>query len=411
MLFTSLSLFENESEVKPQGARKPIAETKKPQDLVWFKGRQVDAAFLSDHYTQAVQDFKTAQSVMATHLPEPFQDKEMELEREEGTGEILTDTDVKGKERPWKMHKKESVRVADLFEKARLIDGGIISDSRLQSLKDCASALVFAADSAGNKRLKTANFCRVRLCPMCSWRRSVKLFGQTARVAGEMLERYPKTRFLFLTLTVKNCKDVDLQGVLKNMDKAFSYITAASRTFAAAKDFKKNLLGYMRATEITYNQHEDTYHPHFHCILAVKSTYFGRGYMNHDEWRELWKAAAGLDYEPEVRIQTIQAGKQNGMAGAVAEVAKYPVKASALLEVENEDRAVDALIVLARAMQNRRMVTFGGVFKTIRAELKMQNVEAENADLKNTEQDDEKSFTPVKLIFFKWRVKVGAYIC
>ena len=30
------------------------------------------------------------------------------------------------------------------------------------------------------------------------------------------------------------------------------------------------MLGYMRAIEVTYNQQEDTYHPHIHCIFAVK---------------------------------------------------------------------------------------------------------------------------------------------
>ena len=34
------------------------------------------------------------------------------------------------------------------------------------------------------------------------------------------------------------------------------------------------MLGYMRAVEVTYNQQEDTYHPHIHCIFAVKAQYF-----------------------------------------------------------------------------------------------------------------------------------------
>ena len=40
------------------------------------------------------------------------------------------------------------------------------------------------------------------------------------------------------------------------------------------------MLGYMRAIEVTYNQQEDTYHPHIHCIFAVKAGYFkGNGYI------------------------------------------------------------------------------------------------------------------------------------
>ena len=35
----------------------------------------------------------------------------------------------------------------------------------------------------------------------------------------------------------------------------------------------------MRAIEVTYNQQKDTYHPHIHCIFAVKAQYFTKGYI------------------------------------------------------------------------------------------------------------------------------------
>ena len=41
------------------------------------------------------------------------------------------------------------------------------------------------------------------------------------------------------------------------------------------------MLGYMRAIEVTYNQQEDTYHPHIHCIFAVKAQYFTKGYIKN----------------------------------------------------------------------------------------------------------------------------------
>lgn len=381
-------------------------------DTVWFHGKKVDAAFLGRNYEKAKDEFQTTQIDFFRNLPQRPQDKDFELDEETGTGEILSDPDDAGKERPWRMHKRESVSISKLYEKAREKEASILSDSRFQALQDCASSLVFLADSEGKKRLKTANFCRVRLCPMCSWRRSMKLFGQTSQVAARILEKEPSTRFLFLTLTIKNCKADELTEQLKKMDNAFKYIVSAGQTFAPAKAVKKNLLGYMRALEITYNQKADTYHPHFHVILAMKSTYFKSGeYINHAGWREIWKKACKLDYDPEIRLEAIKSEVKNGMAGAVAEASKYPVKPTAILDITDEGKAVDSLILLTHVMANRRMITFGGIFKKIRAELKLQNVESENADLKNTEQDDEKSFEPVKMIFFKWRVKVGAYIC
>ena len=66
------------------------------------------------------------------------------------------------------------------------------------------------------------------------------------------------------------------------MNKGFSYITSNSRTFAPAKKFKESLQGYIKATEITYNSEEDTYHPHIHCIFQVRPSYFkGTGYIKN----------------------------------------------------------------------------------------------------------------------------------
>ena len=75
----------------------------------------------------------------------------------------------------------------------------------------------------------------------------------------------------FLTLTVKNVASQDLKDELRNLTKGFD------RLFKRAK-VKKNLIGYMRATEVTYNSETKEYHPHLHILLMVKSTYFkGKG--------------------------------------------------------------------------------------------------------------------------------------
>jgi hypothetical protein len=82
-----------------------------------------------------------------------------------------------------------------------------------------------------------------------------------------------------------------------------------------------------------------------------------------------------------------------------------------LLEITDKEKSVSALIALHEAMQNRRMVTFGGLFKTIRAELRLQDVDTENVDLNDTDQEDENVFKPIERVFFRWHAKIGAYIC
>ena len=328
------------------------------------------------------------------------------LELLQGTGEILSDKDKNGKERPWKKHKMENEGLVKLFEKARDIEQTIITQKRLQELKDCGSSLWFLQNLENKIKLFSANFCQVRLCPMCSWRKSLKLFGQVSKIAAELLRLQPSARFIFVTLTVPNCTADELTNTINSMNKAFSYLTSNNRNFAPAKKLKANLLGYMKAMELTYNQQTDTYHPHIHCLLAVRSSYFTKGYIKKSEWQGIWSQAMKADRELIVHVETIK----NSTAKAVAEVAKYPVKATDLLKIENEELAVNALLVIHKALRKRRLVTFGCMFAEIKKQLGLVDIENENIDLVHTDEEAE-AFEPVRMIFYKWHTKIGAYIC
>ena len=103
------------------------------------------------------------------------------------TGEILTDIGRNGKERPWKLHKEEGLRVDNLFVMAKKLDDSVITDNGLKSLKECGDTLVFVRNEKGKKRLHGANFCRNRLCPMCNWRRSLKMYSQVSQITDKIL--------------------------------------------------------------------------------------------------------------------------------------------------------------------------------------------------------------------------------
>ena len=280
------------------------------------------------------------------------------------TGEILTDIGRNGKERPWKLHKEEGLRVDNLFVMAKKLDDSVITDNGLKSLKECGDTLVFVRNEKGKKRLHGANFCRNRLCPMCNWRRSLKMYSQVSQITDKILAT-KKSRFIFVTLTVKNPDGEHLAETLDLMNKGFSYITSNSRTFAPAKKFKESLQGYIKATEITYNSKDNTYHPHIHCIFQVRPSYFSRDYIKKDDWIKLWGKAMSLDYAPSVYVKTIK-DTDNDKTKAVAEVAKYPTKSADLLKIEDEEQAVQALIVLAKTLKGRRLITFGGDFATVK---------------------------------------------
>ena len=294
----------------------------------------------------------------------------------------------------------------NLFVAAKKIDNSVITDNGLKSLAECGDTLAFLRDASGKKRLHSANFCRNRLCPMCNWRRSLKMYSQVSQITDRILDT-KKARFIFVTLTVRNPDGAHLAETLDLMNKGFKYITSKSQTFAPAKKFKESLQGYIKATEITYNSEEDTYHPHIHCIFQVRPSYFSRDYITKDGWIELWQKALNLEYPPSVYVKTIKE-TDNDKTKAVAEVAKYPTKSADLLKIENEEQAIQALIVLAKTMKGRRLITFGGDFATVKRELKLDDIE--NGDLIHAEQEAQ-NFNPVAKMIYRWRAEVGAYIC
>ena len=329
---------------------------------------------------------------------------EVNIETITGTGEILEDTSATGRKRPWSKHKMSNQKLVKLFEVAREIDETVLSDSRLRSLSQCADTVLFMQDAEGNRKLKSANFCRVRVCPMCNWRRSLKLFSQVSAITDAILAE-KKARFIFLTLTVRNVEGHELRATLDNMNRAWTYITSKNRTFAPAMRLKKNLLGYMKAEEITYNEKENTFHPHIHAILEVRPSYFdSEGYLTKSKWIALWRSAMKVDYDPVVDVRTIK----NSTAKAVAEVAKYPVKLDKVLEIEKKEVAALALIQLYRAIFKRRLVTFGGDFRDYKRKLALDDVES--GDLVHVETEN-KTFNAVAQVLFKYRANVGAYIC
>ena len=85
--------------------------------------------------------------------------------------------------------------------------------------------------------------------------------------------------------------------------------------------------------------------------FQVRPSYFkGTGYIKKSDWVELWQKAMSLDYAPSVYVKTIKE-TDNDKTKAVAEVAKYPTKSADLLKIEDEEKAVQALIVLAKTMK------------------------------------------------------------
>lgn len=337
-------------------------------------------------------------------------------------GEILLDVSKSGKERPWKKHKTNSQLLSESFKRLDKVN-------KATNVEGCGSHLRFNVCPSGHeKRLTWANFCRVRLCPMCSWRRSLLIAHQLKEVAHEAVKQKP-LRWLFLTLTVRNCEAKDLQDNLTHMMESWHRLIRR-------KPFKNAIVGWFRGLEITRNTFEDTYHPHFHVLLAVEPNYFRKKdkYLTKDDFAALWQKSLRVDYEPIVDIRIVKnkrnpekeisilqekgvelgsdgAVSESELAGsAVAELAKYATKADDFLVYNeyrkkqegkkvvlypdprsglNEIKTDEVVNVLDAGLSRRRLVAFGGFLKEIWNELqekgKVQDAEDDNADLVHVE--------------------------
>ena len=292
---------------------------------------------------------------------------------QEDSVKILQDKSATGRERPWKKHKESSLQLSDSYKR-------IGEKGKSYRVQNCGSILTFNECPGGHeKHLIKANFCRVRLCPMCAWRKSLVIFTQLLQICHVACSRQD-LRFIMMTLTVKNVPGQKLSDQLDDMFKSWDRLTKRI-------EFKSNVQGWFRALEVTHNVNAkstayDTYHPHFHILLAVKPGYFkGQKYIKQSRWMELWRSAARLDYNPIVDVRTVKASDNpegKPIEKAVAEVGKYTTKPGDYLFAD-EQMTDKAVLVLDEALHGRRLVSYGGILADIKKELKMADVE--NADL------------------------------
>lgn len=292
--------------------------------------------------------------------------------------QVLLDKNKKGKDRNWRGRKILSLKLADIFE-----DLGY-KKSLVERVQTCGDVLRFIRREDGSLKLYQAYFCKNKLCPMCNWRRSMKYSYQTSRIVDEAIKQKLKARFLFLTLTVKNVEGEALNSTISQLTKSFD------RLFRRAK-VKKNLIGYLRSVEVTHNDKTDTYHPHIHVLMMVKSVYFkGKdNYISQKEWGEMWSQSLRVDYIPLVDVRAVkETGK--GLKGAILETAKYPTK-PIKLDIDNKQVVDD----LYNGLYRKRQLGYGGLFKTIKKQLQLDDVENGNLVKTSDEENDLSSGTKI----------------
>lgn len=320
-----------------------------------------------------------------------------------------------GKTYDWQGLKFKSLDVADTFKAIAYDHDDNYFVRRADKIAGCSNFLEFRRYFENNERkLHKGYFCKDSLCPICMVRRSKKIYGQVAKVMDVAIKDY---EFVFLTLTVKNCEPDKLSETMDLMFKAW-------HKMFMRKPIKNAFKGYFRALEVTHdtnkyitndmyygnpkkhlkprkdyydsvglfvgdlNPRYDTYHPHFHVILAVNKSYFtSRDYMNQNQLMEIWKKSLGVDYDPVVDVRKFKAKNNKDRSKSLAEAAKYTVKDSDYLIENNFELTKASIYVLALALKRRRLIAFGGVLKEIHKKLNLDD--PLDGDLVNTDNEKE----------------------
>jgi len=304
--------------------------------------------------------------------------------------------DYSQKDKPWDQHRSQSQDVESIYA----------SDDRFwryaERVSDCSTILEYARtvdEDTGEMglRLSNAAFCRVRHCPVCQWRRSLMWQARFYQAVPELAEHFPRHRWVFLTLTVRNCRIDDLGETLVEMNKAWNKLIKRKAL--------KTVDGWIRTTEVTRGK-DGSAHPHFHVLMMVKPSYFkGSNYLKKMDWVDLWQSSLQVDYKPNLDVRTVKA-KSNDvsieqlLASAVKETLKYSVKPT--------DMTADPewFLELTRQLHKKRFIASGGELKNI---LKPED-EVTDEDLIHPEGDDDEDDNDLGSMLFEYSKKARHYL-
>lgn len=252
--------------------------------------------------------------------------------------------------------KNQNIKAAGYMKQLR--DGSIISDTTYERILNCRGFMRFLRgmeiDANTGEILKedkskvvNASFCGTRFCPFCA-----KGKAEKDAVYLNTLTKYLEDEgyaFIFLTLTIPNVKGDKLKDAIDDMNRGFHALMHYKTVVTAVK-------GHVRKLEVTYNRQADTYHPHLHCLLAVRKSYFSsRDYIKHEEWLSLWQKAMKDPSISQVNVK--RAGKKGSMEKAILELSKYMAKDSDYLESGKVFRT------FYFSLKGKRLIVYGGIFR------------------------------------------------
>lgn len=274
--------------------------------------------------------------------------------------------------RDWRQRKLRGLAIAEAYDRL-----GLLHAKKAERLRNCGTYQEYGVhelpDGSLLRQLVRINSCKGRMCPTCQRIKSLSLFHQLKELVCEAVQRRPKDQALLVTLTTKNVPGEALSGEIDRQLAAF-------KKLIRRKAMACVVTGWWRTLEVSRNPVTGEFHAHIHVLLFVRPEYFRRAsglyidQKNH-EWGKLWQACLGVDYVPHVDVRQVKGvgGGRLTEAGrkALLEVTKYVTKPGTLCELVDDRWHVDAEVLRAVdfAVDGRRLVSMGGILRTIAHEL------------------------------------------
>lgn len=237
-------------------------------------------------------------------------------------------------------------------------------------LRSCAItqyvALRTPVGDASYLQVSNKRACKIRLCPQCLYRSACRDRATLNLVLADLWKHYSTSRAILCTLTTRNRSFSSLKDMLRDHQKGL-------KRFWKARRIVQNTLGSFTATELEIRGTKE--HPeagiHSHSIILVPACYFAGDVpaIWHREFRDLWRNAARLDYDPIVDVRVVRArdgdDSRAAIHGAIAECAKYCISLEGLFDHESPDGIrCDGLIAVAilDAFHRQRLHSFERCF-------------------------------------------------
>jgi hypothetical protein len=212
----------------------------------------------------------------------------------------------------------------------------------------CSSVLIQNESNVSSK------YCKQRWCLVCNRIRTANMINGYK----EPLSKLKETQFV--TLTVVNPKGKHLKSTIEHMNESL-------------KDIRKNLkktygitLKGLRKYECTYNEKDNTYHPHYHLIIEGKE--------QSEKLKELW-----LKKNPTSKhwCQVIEPTRE----GTEKELFKYMTK----VITKDNDYNPKALDIMFRAFKGKRTIQPIGIKKYVSEDI--EEIQSQEIEFKAPQKE------------------------